>query len=94
MKFLSIFCQTLAKLLSCVEEMQNVVGDTISENMLIRAAKLHDYDIKSALDSVLNAHTFNNSSNEQNNPKPLINKGIIQILFKNKFVLIFSSYCV
>ncbi len=81
----------LAKLLSCVEEMQNVVGDTIPENMLISAAKLHNYDIKSALDSVLNAHTFNY---EQNKPKPLINKGIIEILFKNKFFLIFSSYCV
>ncbi len=77
--------------MSCVEEMQNVVGDTIPENMLISAAKLHNYDIKSALDSVLNAHTFNY---EQNKPKPLINKGIIEILFKNKFFLIFSSYCV
>ncbi len=59
--------------MSCVEEMQNVVGDTIPENMLIRAAKLHNYDIKSALDSVLNAHTFNN---EQNKEKGLLNKGI------------------
>ena len=46
-----------AKLISCVEEMENVVGDTIPESLLISAAKLHNYDIKSALDSVLNAHT-------------------------------------
>lgn len=67
-----------AKLLSCVEEMQNVVGETIPEYMLINAAKLHNYDIKSALDSVLNAHTFNNTSNEQNIDRGMINKGVDQ----------------
>ncbi|XP_054154467.1 protein HBS1-like isoform X2 [Oppia nitens] len=46
-----------AKLISCVEEMENVVGDTIHQSLLIKAAKRYDYDMKLALDSVLNSHT-------------------------------------
>ncbi|CAG2115496.1 unnamed protein product [Medioppia subpectinata] len=54
-----------AKLISCVEEMENVVGETIPQSLLIRAAKIHNYDIKLALDSVLNVHT--NSLQSQTN---------------------------
>lgn len=42
-----------AKLQSCVEAMQNVVGDTISESILIKAATENHFDLEKALDSVL-----------------------------------------
>ncbi|CAG2163971.1 unnamed protein product [Oppiella nova] len=62
------------KLISCVEEMENVVGETIPESLLIRAAKIHNYDIKRALDSVLNNHTFDPNDYLRNEPKGATNR--------------------
>lgn len=45
--------------------MENVVGETIPENLLIRAAKRNNYDFKAALDSVLNSHTSANNFGDQ-----------------------------
>lgn len=56
-----------AKMLSCVEEMQNVVGDTIPESTLREAARIHAYNAEAALDAVLNSHTFGAAKNVQKN---------------------------
>ncbi|XP_076320106.1 translation elongation factor EF-1alpha (GTPase) HBS1 [Tachypleus tridentatus] len=52
---------------SCVEEMQSVVGETVSESTLRTAALEHNFNIEKALDAVLNANGFSTSSTQ---PKP------------------------
>lgn len=51
----------------CVEEMQSVVGETVSESTLRTAALEHNFNIEKALDAVLNANGFSTSSTQ---PKP------------------------
>ena len=65
----------VVKLISCVEEMENVVGDTIPESLLISAAKRCKYDIKTALDSVLSAHTSNSDTFHKKPQKNALNSG-------------------
>lgn len=48
---LSLF--VLAKLQSCVEAMQDVVGDSIPEEVLQKAAYDHKFDLEKALHAVL-----------------------------------------
>lgn len=56
--------------------MENVVGDTIPESLLISAAKRYRYDMKTALDSVLNAHTSKDNNSHQKQQNYALNKGI------------------
>ncbi|RWS06746.1 HBS1-like protein, partial [Dinothrombium tinctorium] len=44
-----------AKLLSCIEEMQNVVGDTIPDYILMQAAVQSNYNMEAALNNVLSS---------------------------------------
>ncbi|XP_026763986.2 protein HBS1 [Galleria mellonella] len=41
------------KLMSCLDEMRNILGDTISENILIQSVLNHNFDYNKALDEVL-----------------------------------------
>jgi elongation factor 1 alpha-like protein len=43
-----------AKLLSCIEEIRNIVGDTISEKQLVETIMGQNFDLESALNAVLN----------------------------------------
>lgn len=56
-------CLQLAKLLSCVEAMQDVVGDQYSESVLMAAARKFDYDHEKALSLVLEVPAVDNVLN-------------------------------
>lgn len=43
-----------ARLLSCMEEIRNVVGESVSENRLTQTVLEHDFDCAKALDAILN----------------------------------------
>ena len=71
----------LAKLLSCVNEMENVVGDTIPEIDLKIAATKYNYNYELALQSVLSGEQIimadkssSKLSKKSTNDKKLINK--------------------
>ncbi|KAM3958272.1 translation elongation factor EF-1alpha (GTPase) HBS1 [Aphomia sociella] len=42
------------KLMSCLDELRNILGDTISENILIQSVLNHKFDYNKALDEILN----------------------------------------
>lgn len=43
-----------AKLMSCLDELRNVLGDTVSDNILIHNVLDHNFDFNKALDMILN----------------------------------------
>lgn len=46
-----------ARLLSCMEEIRNVSGDSYSDKRLVEVIMLNDYDFTSSLDMLLNSTT-------------------------------------
>lgn len=54
-----------AKLMSCLDELRNVIGDTISDNILIQTVIKHKFDFDQSLDDILNRN-----SKESVLPKP------------------------
>ncbi|CAH2262217.1 jg26834 [Pararge aegeria aegeria] len=46
-----------AKLMSCLDELRNVFGDTISENILVHSVLKHSFNYDKALDEILNNKT-------------------------------------
>lgn len=52
-----------AKLLSCIDEIRSVVGDTISERQIVETAMKYEYDVEKTLNAILN--TNSNSSPSQ-----------------------------
>ncbi|XP_074600130.1 translation elongation factor EF-1alpha (GTPase) HBS1 isoform X3 [Brevipalpus obovatus] len=50
------------QLTSCVEELQNVVGETVPESLLLEKALKHRFSVEKALDEVLNPKKFNEDS--------------------------------
>ncbi|XP_037922498.1 HBS1-like protein isoform X1 [Hermetia illucens] len=59
---------TQAKLMSCMEEIRNVVGDTTSDRQIVETVMKYDYDVAKALDNILNAPS--NSVREKRTPRP------------------------
>ncbi|CAG4921579.1 unnamed protein product [Colias eurytheme] len=53
-----------AKLMSCLDELRNILGDTLSENILIQTVLKHRFDYSKALDEILNN---NKSANDLTN---------------------------
>ncbi|XP_038209149.1 HBS1-like protein [Zerene cesonia] len=53
-----------AKLMSCLDELRNILGDTLSDNILIQAVLKHRFDYTRALDEILNN---NKSANDLSN---------------------------
>ncbi|XP_075981678.1 translation elongation factor EF-1alpha (GTPase) HBS1 [Anticarsia gemmatalis] len=45
------------KLMSCLDELRNVIGDTVAENILIQTVLKHKFDYNKALDEILNRKT-------------------------------------
>ncbi|XP_032528780.2 protein HBS1 [Danaus plexippus] len=43
-----------AKLMSCLDELRNVLGDTVPENILVQAVINHNFNFNIALDEILN----------------------------------------
>ncbi|KAG6455533.1 HBS1-like protein [Manduca sexta] len=54
-----------AKLMSCLDALRDILGDTISENILIQSVLKHNFDYDKALDEILN----NNKSKQHGVPK-------------------------
>lgn len=54
-----------AKLMSCLDELRNILGDTISDNIIIQSVLKHKFDFKNSLDDILN----NNKNKEDDKPK-------------------------
>ncbi|XP_011549451.3 protein HBS1 [Plutella xylostella] len=53
------------RLMSCLDELRNVLGDSVSDNILIQTVINHNYDFNKALDEILNS----NQSKEPKKPK-------------------------
>lgn len=45
-----------ARLMSCLDELRNILGDTVSDNTLIQAVIKHKFDYNKALDDILNSN--------------------------------------
>ncbi|XP_046968000.1 protein HBS1 [Vanessa cardui] len=54
-----------AKLMSCLDELRNVLGDTIPENVLVQSVLTHKFNYNKALDEILN-----NKSKDEDKCKP------------------------
>lgn len=54
-----------AKLMSCLDELRNVLGDTMPENILVQSVLKHKFNYNKALDEILN-----NKSKQEEKPKP------------------------
>lgn len=56
-----------AKLLSCMEEIRNIIGDSSSDKRLVEAIMQNDFDYTKALDMIL---TSDNTTTSQPSKKP------------------------
>ncbi|XP_063381413.1 protein HBS1 [Cydia fagiglandana] len=65
-----------AKLMSCLDELRNVLADTVPENILTEAALKHNFDCSIALDSILNAKKNEPAPKIKDTPKPVITVNI------------------
>ncbi|XP_047990554.1 protein HBS1 [Leguminivora glycinivorella] len=65
-----------AKLMSCLDELRNVLADTVPENILMEAALKHNFDCSVALDSILNAKKCEQAPKVKDTPKPVITVNI------------------
>ncbi|CAH2099603.1 unnamed protein product [Euphydryas editha] len=54
-----------AKLMSCLDELRNVLGDTTPDNILVQSVLKHKFNYNKALDEILN-----NKSKQEEKPKP------------------------
>lgn len=57
-----------ARLLSCIEEIRNVVGESVSENRLCQTVLEHDFDCAKALDAILNLAVSSAAANSAVEP--------------------------
>lgn len=67
-----------ARLLSCMEEIRNVVGESVSERQLVETVLKHEYDFPKALDEILN-----DQASIQTKPTIEIEKGEGTFFFVN-----------
>jgi elongation factor 1 alpha-like protein len=64
-----------AKLMSCMEEIRNIVGDTVSEKQLVETIMHLNYDLASSLDAVLNINKTPPMAEKKAANKAAIEKG-------------------
>lgn len=57
-----------AKLMSCMEEIRNIIGDSYSDKRIMEAIMINDFDFSKALDMVLN-DTYSTSTQPSKKPK-------------------------
>ncbi|XP_053601881.1 protein HBS1 [Plodia interpunctella] len=60
-----------AKLMSCLDELRNVLGDTISDNILIQSVLNHNFDFSKTLDEILNRNGKKSEKTKVEQIKPL-----------------------
>lgn len=60
-----------AKLMSCMEEIRNITGDTYSDKKLYDTIIANDFDIHKALDQILND---TNPTTQPTSKKPKVNE--------------------
>ncbi|XP_014360276.2 protein HBS1 [Papilio machaon] len=58
-----------AKLLSCLDELRDILGDTVSENVLIQTVLTNKFDFAKALDEILNRN-----KNKDKEPEKVVSK--------------------
>lgn len=64
-----------AKLMSCMEEIRNIIGDSYSDKRLVDAILLNEYDFSKALDMLLSNDT---TSQQSKKPKVIeVEKGML-----------------
>lgn len=56
LRSLSLSEEDEAKLMSCLDELRNVIGDTVSENILIQTVLKHNFNCDKSLDDILNSN--------------------------------------
>ncbi|XP_058447665.1 protein HBS1 [Malaya genurostris] len=75
-----------ARLVSCMEEIRNIIGETTTDRQLVEAIMKHNYDFNKALDDVLNSSktppTLSPAVVAAKNTKEPIGKGISDLLFE------------
>lgn len=63
-----------AKLMSCLDELRNVIGEAVADNILIQTVIKHNFDFSKSLDDILNRKT-----KEPEVPKPELVKPVVLI---------------
>lgn len=64
-----------ARLMSCLDELRNILGDTVADNILIQSVMKHNFDFKKALDNILNnskSKEKEKSKEDTSKPAPLV----------------------
>ncbi|CAH0406125.1 unnamed protein product [Chilo suppressalis] len=64
-------------LMSCLDELRNVLGDSFSDNILINAALNHKFDYNKALDEILNK---NSNDNDKKKEEPVKQPPIVRVI--------------
>lgn len=76
-----------ARLLSCMEEIRNISGDSFSDKRLVEAIMLNDYDFTKALDMLLT--TDPTATSQSKKPKVIgIEKGLLRDFFQIFFAIL------
>ncbi|CAK1548642.1 unnamed protein product [Leptosia nina] len=70
------------KLMSCLDELRNVLGDTLSDSILVHEVLKHKFDYSKALDGILNNNKQENANFKPEKPKVVIDSAPIPILEK------------
>lgn len=66
-----------AKLLSCMEEVRNIIGDSSSDKRIAEAILINEYDMTKALDTILNSDNSSKAAQTTKKPKVLeVEKGM------------------
>lgn len=62
-----------AKLMSCMEEIRNIIGDSYSDKRIVDAIMINQYDFSKALDMLLSSESTSSSTNTtQPSKKPKV----------------------
>lgn len=64
-----------ARLLSCIDEIRNVVGESVSEKQLVETIMKYDFDVTKSLDAVLNATSTTTDKEKDVSSSSTVEKG-------------------
>ncbi|XP_055638562.1 protein HBS1 [Toxorhynchites rutilus septentrionalis] len=81
------------RLVSCMDEIRNIVGESVTDRQLVEAIMKHNYDFNKALDEVLNSSKASATSVEnvrKDNLEP-VEKGISALLMKKSEKLLHQN---
>ncbi|XP_028039827.1 HBS1-like protein [Bombyx mandarina] len=73
LRSLKLEAEDETRLMSCLDELRNILGDTVSENTMIQSVLKHNFDYNKALDDILNSDKSKNKDSSTSKPvKPII----------------------